>query len=79
MLKLIDDENKGINFENKEKKFPIVNCLLEFLAWVNLSKKKQKTREQHIEDVLAELEKDLANFQLTVPKKTKQYKSTLGF
>ena len=34
-------------------------------------KKNQKTNEQHIEDVLAELEKDLANFQLTVRKKDK--------
>ena len=42
-------------------------------------KKKQKTRKQHIEDVLAELEKDLANFQLTVQKKTKQNKSMIGF
>ena len=43
-------------------------------------KKPQKTREQHIEDVLVDLEKGLANFQLTVQKKkTKQYKSTLGF
>ena len=31
-LKLIDDENKEIKFEDKEKKFPIVNFLLEFLA-----------------------------------------------
>ena len=42
MLKLIDDENKEIKFEDKEKKFPIVNFLLEFLAWVNLSKKQQQ-------------------------------------
>ena len=34
-------------------------------------KKNQKTNEQHIEDVLVELEKDLANFQLTVRKKDK--------
>ena len=41
-------------------------------------KKTQKTREQHIEDVLVDLEKGLANFQLTVQKKkkSKQYKST---
>ena len=38
-LKLIDDENKEIKFEDKEKKCPIVNILLEFLACVNLSKK----------------------------------------
>ena len=31
-LKLIDDEYKEIKFEDKEKKFPIVNLLLEFLA-----------------------------------------------
>ena len=62
MLKLIDDENKEIKFEDKEKKLPIVNFLLGLLAWVNLSKKSKKTRE-------VELEKDLANFQLTVQKK----------
>ena len=31
-LKLIDDENEEIKFEEKEKKFPIVNYLLQFLA-----------------------------------------------
>ena len=31
-LKLIDDENKEIKFEDKEKNFSIVNFLLEFLA-----------------------------------------------
>ena len=35
----------------------MVNFLLEFLAWVNLSKNKEKTGEQHIEDALANLEK----------------------
>ena len=34
----------------------------------SFEKKKKKTREQHIENVLVELEKDL-----------KQYKCTLGF
>ena len=32
MLKLIDNENEEIKFEDNEKKFPIVNFLLEFLA-----------------------------------------------
>ena len=32
MLKLIDDENKQTKFEDKEKKIPIVNFLLECLA-----------------------------------------------
>ena len=31
-LKLIDDENKGIKFEDKEKAFLIVNFLFAFLA-----------------------------------------------
>ena len=31
-------------------------------------KKNQKTREQHIKNVLVDVEKDLANFQLTVQK-----------
>ena len=34
-------------------------------------KKQQKTREEHIEEVLAELEKDLSNFQFTIQKKDK--------
>ena len=38
-LKLIDEENKEIKFEDKEKKFPIMNFLVEFLARVNLPKK----------------------------------------
>ena len=42
----------------------------------SLKKEKQKTKEQHIEDVFVELEKDISSFQLTVQKKTKQYKST---
>ena len=41
-LKLIDDENKERKFEDKEKKFPIVKFLLEFLALVNLSKKPKR-------------------------------------
>ena len=45
-----------------KKKIPIVNFLLEFLAWVNLSKNKEKTREKHIEDALADLEKGLQIF-----------------
>ena len=32
MLKLIDDENREIKFGDKEKKFPIVNFLFEFLV-----------------------------------------------
>ena len=34
-------------------------------------KKTQKTREQHFKDVLVDLEKDLANFQLAFQKKDK--------
>ena len=84
MLKLIDDENKEIKFEDKEKRFPIVNFLLEFLAWINLSKKtpknKKKSREQHIEDILVELEKELAHFQVTVQKKEETtYKNSVDF
>ena len=71
MRKLIDDESKEINFEDKEKKIPILNFLLEFLAWVNISRKNQKTREQHIEDVLVDLAKYLANCQLLVKKEDK--------
>ena len=36
-----------------------------------INRKKQKNREEDIEDVLGELEKDLSNFQITVQKKDK--------
>ena len=32
MLKLIDNENEEIKFEDKEKKFPMMNFLLELLS-----------------------------------------------
>ena len=38
-------------------------------------KKKKKTKEQHIEDVLVELEKDLANLQVTVQTKKEKDKT----
>ena len=36
-----------------------------------INRKKQKNREEDIEDVLGELEKDLSNFQITIKKKDK--------
>ena len=36
-----------------------------------INRKKQKNREEDIEDVLGELEKDLSNFQITIQKKDK--------
>ena len=35
---------------------------------------KEKTREQHIEDVLIDLKKDLSNFQLSLQTKDKTIK-----
>ena len=32
MLTLIDDKNKEIKFENKEKNFSIISFLIKFLA-----------------------------------------------
>ena len=43
------------------------------------NRKKQKSRQEHIEDRLMELEKDMSNFQITIQKRTRQYKNTLGF
>ena len=34
-----------------------------------IKRKKQKSREEHIEDVLVELQKNLSNFQITIQKK----------
>ena len=34
-----------------------------------INSKKQKSREEHIEDVLVELEKNLTNFEITIQKK----------
>ena len=49
MLNIIDDEKKFSNHE----------LLLELLAWVHPSKKQKTAYKQLIEDVIAELEKDL--------------------
>ena len=46
--------------------------MIEFLVWIELiNKKKKKSREEHIEDELVELEKNLSNFQITIEKKDK--------
>ena len=34
-----------------------------------INSKKQKSREEHIEEVLVELEKNLTNFEITIQKK----------
>ena len=39
---LIDDKNKEIKFENKEKNFPIVSFLIKFLVGINLRKKHKR-------------------------------------
>ena len=73
-LKLIYDENKEIKFGDKEKK----NSIRELFAWIfSTSKsfrKKQKTREQHIKNVLAELKKRLSQFSANGSKSNKKKK-----
>ena len=47
------------------------------MIWINnknKNKKQNKTREQHIEDVLIDLGKDLLNFQLLLQTKDKTIK-----
>ena len=68
-IKLIHDKYRDIEFETGEKKFPIIESMIGFLAWIDLTKK--RTRERHIEVVLIELEKDLENFQENILKKDK--------
>ena len=41
-IKLIDDKNKETEFADGGKKFPIVNFLIEFLAWIELLEEKKK-------------------------------------
>ena len=41
-IKLIDDNNKETEFADEEKQFPIVNFLIEFLAWIELIGKEKK-------------------------------------
>ena len=54
-----------------EKKIP----RRKFFEWIfsinRINRKKQKSREEHIEDELVELKKDLLNFQITAQKKDK--------
>ena len=42
-----------------------------------INRKKQKNREEDIEDVLGELEKDLSNFQITIQKKDKTIQESI--
>ena len=45
----------------------------KFFDWIfsvnRINSKKQKSREEHIEEVLVELEKNLTNFEITIQKK----------
>ena len=41
-IKLVDDKNKDIEFADRKKKFPIVNFLIEFLAWIEQEKTKKQ-------------------------------------
>ena len=41
-IKLIEDNNKEIEFADGEKKFPIVHYLIEFIAWTELIRKNKK-------------------------------------
>ena len=57
-LKLIDDENKTIKFEDTEKKISSHKIFACISSMSKSFKKKQKTEEQHIKHVLVKLEKD---------------------
>ena len=69
-MKLIDDKNKEIELVDGEK-----NPYRKVFDWTfrmnRINRTKQKSREEHMEDVLIELEKDLSNFQITIQKKDK--------
>ena len=44
-----------------------------------INRKKQKSRKEHIEEVLIEQEKDCQISQSQYKERTRQYKNTLGF
>ena len=44
-----------------------------------IHRKKQKSREEHIEKVLIKQKKDCQIFKSQYKKRTRQYKNTLGF
>ena len=44
-----------------------------------INRKEQKSREEHIEDVLEKLKTDLPSFQIAIQKKTRQYKNAQAF
>ena len=77
-IKLIDDNNKEIESADGEKKIPH-RKLFDWIFSIHRINRKKKIREEHLEDVPAELEKYLSNFQITIQKKIRQYKNTLGF
>ena len=69
-------KTKLLNLKRAKKKHPLLGFLTEFI-WNdphNKQTKKQNAREQHIEDVLIDLEKDLSNFQSSLQTKDKAIK-----
>ena len=44
-----------------------------------INRTKQKSREEHIEDMLVELEKDLSNIQITILKQDKTIQEYVRF
>ena len=44
-----------------------------------INRKKQKSREEHTEDVLEKLKKDLPSFQIAIQKKDKTIQECSGF
>ena len=60
-LKLTEDENKEIKFEDKKKKFPIVNFFVKFSACVNPSKKFKRLGKSALRTYLLSLKKFSVN------------------
>ena len=59
-IRLIEDKNRNIEFQTREKKNSISRIYDQIFS---------RTRKQHIKEVLIKLKKDFGNFQLSIQKK----------
>ena len=79
-VKLIGSNTKVIEFIDCEK-ISNNNIWIKFLGWIMLKLKKGgiRKKEQYIDEILYDLEKDVSHIRFTKKKEIKQFNNTLSY
>ena len=79
-VKLIGSKSKENEFIDCEK-ISNNNIWIKFLGWIMLKLKKGgiRKKEQYIDEILYDLEKDVSHIRFTKKKEIKQFNNTLGY